>query len=128
MKLTSGIWNEMQDINFDVNKKVRYQTDEKTYQRPDFWEPADKVGDCEDYVLRKRQHLLDKGWSHDDLSIATGWTDKGEYHAVLMIHTVRGSYVLDNRTDRVIPWNKAGYTWDKIQHGNRWYAVKEETG
>lgn len=124
MILTSKRWKELIDTNFEVNKKVKYQEDMETYNRPDFWEIADDLGDCEDYVLAKREKLGELGWDVlTDLSIALCWTDLGQYHAVLVVHTDRGDFVLDNRTDKVLPFAESGYRWDKIQKGNSWYSI-----
>lgn len=124
MILTSKRWKELIDTNFEVNKKAKYQEDMETYNRPDFWEIADDLGDCEDYVLAKREKLGELGWDVlTDLSIALCWTDLGQYHAVLVVHTDRGDFVLDNRTDKVLPFAESGYRWDKIQKGNSWYSI-----
>jgi predicted transglutaminase-like cysteine proteinase len=126
MILTHERWKELIDVNFEVNKKVKYQEDMETYNRPDFWEIADDLGDCEDHVLAKRAKLGERGWDVlADLSIALCWTEFGQYHAVLIARTDRGDYVLDNRFDRVKPWNAVPYKWHKIQKGTLWKEVND---
>ena len=36
-----------------------------------------------------------------------------EGHAVLMIRTDRGDYILDNKTNAVLPWDETGYVYVK---------------
>lgn len=38
---------------------------------------------------------------------------EGEGHAVLVVSTSRGDFVLDNRIDEVRPWYRTGYVWVK---------------
>ena len=38
---------------------------------------------------------------------------KGEGHAVLMVRTNHGDLILDNKTNRVLPWLETGYTFVK---------------
>ena len=48
----------------------------------------------------------------------------GTGHAVMMVRTVQGEYILDNRTDRVLPWASTStrYTFIKREgsEGERW--------
>ena len=37
----------------------------------------------------------------------------GEGHAVLMVRTNRGDFVLDNKTSSVLPWHRTGYVYIK---------------
>jgi predicted transglutaminase-like cysteine proteinase len=53
--------------------------------------------------------------------------DKNEGHAVLTIRTDRGDFVLDNKTDAVLPWFQTGYVFVKRESptrslGCRWAA------
>jgi hypothetical protein len=34
-------------------------------------------------------------------------------HAVLMVFTDRGEFILDNKRDAILPWNQTGYTYLK---------------
>ena len=47
---------------------------------------------------------------------------EGLGHAVLMILTDRGDFILDNKADRVLPWNETGYLYVKREgsHGPDW--------
>ena len=37
----------------------------------------------------------------------------GEGHAVLMVRTNQGDYVLDNKTSSILPWHRTGYVYIK---------------
>jgi len=39
--------------------------------------------------------------------------DIGEGHAVMMVRTDRGDFILDNKRNAVLPWNQTGYTYVK---------------
>ena len=74
-------------------------------------EGGTRMGDCKDYALQKREALIDQGVSASDLSIAVVLTRRGEHHAVLIVTTAEGEYVLDNLTSWVTPWGDLNYTW-----------------
>ena len=49
-----------------------------------------------------------------------------DLHAVLVLRSASGDYVLDNLTDAVRPWAETGYTFLKMQdpaHGERWNLI-----
>ena len=37
----------------------------------------------------------------------------GEGHAVLMVRTDQGDYILDNKTSSILPWDETGYVFIK---------------
>ena len=74
-------------------------------------EGGTRMGDCKDYALQKREALIDQGVAASDLSIAVVLTRRGEHHAVLIVTTAEGEYVLDNLTSWVTPWGDLNYTW-----------------
>lgn len=110
-------------INSAVNSSTKYRTDIDLYGVDEFWVTASGMGDCEDSALAKRKALLDAGASIDDLRLATCWIETGEYHAVLVVSTDEGEYVLDNRYAHPMPRQALPYRWDKIQQGNQWVNI-----
>lgn len=110
-KMSPAKWNELESVTKDVNRNTEYRTDRSLYNLEEFWEIADREGDCEDYALKKRKLLLEMGWPADGLRIAVVRTDTGEGHAVLTVDTDMGAYVLDNMTDKVMPWRETTYYW-----------------
>lgn len=125
-------FKDLQEVQHEINSSVKYQEDTQTYNRAEYWEVAESIGDCEDYALRKLHELLNRGWPIEKLRLATAWCENNlGYHAVLIATDVLnessgyvGNYVLDNRTTDVYQpetgyYNADGaeviYKWDRIQ-------------
>lgn len=107
-----AVWDKLQAANVSVNTAIKPMEDEIHYGRVDYWTiPKDGYGDCEDYALAKRKVLADAGISRRALRIAVAQLPSGEAHAVLTIATDRGDYVLDNRSNEILPWRDAGLVW-----------------
>lgn len=129
--LTPEQWQEVAAINLRVNREIMPVSDEDQFGRRDFWAApffrrAQPEGDCEDYVLAKRRELIAAGVPEGALSIAIGRTNRREVHAVLLIATPGGEYVLDNRSSWVSRWYDLNYRWDRRQvpGSQRWARVK----
>lgn len=113
-------------VNRVVNEATRYASDQSVYGRSEYWTVADGRGDCEDYALAKRAMLLAEGADPRHLRLATAWTDRREYHLVLVVTTDRGDLVLDARHPEPMPRQALeflGYRWALIEEGGRWFAV-----
>jgi predicted transglutaminase-like cysteine proteinase len=107
-----AVWDKLVSANVAVNTAIKPMEDEIHYGRVDYWTiPKDGYGDCEDYALAKRKALADAGLSRRALRIAVAQLPSGEAHAVLTVATDRGDYVLDNRTNEILPWREAGLVW-----------------
>lgn len=120
--LTEDWWKTISRINREVNS-IPYQSDMSRYGTEEFWTEIDTSGDCEDYALEKRRRLIGAGVRVDDLSLAICVTERDEHHAVLVLHTDKGSYVLDNRRPDPLPWTDLPYTWIARQNGRRWEKI-----
>ena len=105
----------LRTVNNQVNDMMRPSTDERTYGVEDYWNDPALVygvrGDCEDFALEKRRLLIDRGVPAAALSIAIVRTRRDEEHAVLVVTSKAGDYVLDNLAADVKPWRRSGYTW-----------------
>jgi predicted transglutaminase-like cysteine proteinase len=106
----------LQAVNRRVNVTVRPRSDAQLVGRAEFWSLPVAVGDrlygdCEDYALQKRADLIAAGIPAAALSLAVVHTRQGLIHAVLVVATDKGDLVLDNRTPRILSWNKTGYRW-----------------
>lgn len=105
----------LKTVNRRVNHDLIADTDAHVYQVNDYWEaPAltrGARGDCEDFALVKRRLLIAAGIPATALSLAIVRTRYGEDHAVLVVATRQGDFVLDNLASRVRPWQKTGYDW-----------------
>ncbi|MBB3659809.1 putative transglutaminase-like cysteine proteinase [Rhizobium sp. BK650] len=104
---------QLHAVNASVNRSIR-PVDERPDQG-DVWQVNVKSGDCEDFALTKRDHLIAMGWSSKALRIAITKTPSGKGHAVLVVRTDRGDLVLDNRTSEIKDWKDVGLRWLMIQ-------------
>lgn len=100
---------ELDNVNRSINRQIAPATDLEIYGVNEYWTLPRTRGDCEDYVLLKRQTLIRKGWPVSALLITVVRDEKGEGHAVLTARTLQGDLVLDNKTDEIRPWNKTPY-------------------
>ncbi len=121
--LTPDRWLALDSVNREVNRRVRYVTDQDRFGQPDVWEPATTEGDCEDYALAKRQMLWAAGWSPSELSLALVQSPQTGPHAVLIANTAQGAYVLDNANNWVLPWSETNYTWVTAQDADGQWRV-----
>ncbi|WP_084176060.1 transglutaminase-like cysteine peptidase [Brevundimonas bacteroides] len=109
-------WRLVNRINRSLNREIRHVEDRDLYGRPDLWTlPVASRGDCEDYVLAKRQALIHAGVPAQALSIAIVETRWGETHAVLLLASDRGEYVLDSLSPWVTRWDQVDYRWRERQ-------------
>jgi predicted transglutaminase-like cysteine proteinase len=124
-------WNLVYQVNTYVNGKVAPISDQELYGEPERWTYPANSGDCEDYVLLKKRKLQALGFAPEALLITVVLDEKGEGHAVLSVTTDKGDFVLDNRRNEVLRWNKTNYTFLKRQspaNPLQWVAlVKRET-
>jgi hypothetical protein len=112
-------WSQLQQVQTYVNNTVRYMENAQQFGMVDFWEVADRAGDCKDIALAKRKRLMELGWPPESLRMAIAYTERGEMHAVLTVDVStpegqRATYVLDNRFEDVQPWqvmSQYGYRW-----------------
>lgn len=131
--LSPSMWHTLEDVNQYVNGRVRQRSDTANYGVADYWElpleSGNGAGDCEDYALEKRKLLAEKGIPENALSIALVQTGWGEAHAVLLVRTDKGDYVLDNLSSWIQPWKDVSYTWLERQSNwdpDVWVRVAQE--
>jgi len=117
--MTPDLWSKLNRINTRVNGAIVRATDLQSTGQEDFWNTpirnGQATGDCEDYVLEKRRALLEAGVPASALNIAVVTTRWGETHAVLLVATTKGEFVLDNLSSWVLPWREAPYRWRQRQ-------------
>jgi predicted transglutaminase-like cysteine proteinase len=115
LPMTKDLWRQMKRVNNRINGTLVRRSDFATFGVSDYWdmplEAGRSAGDCEDYVLEKRSALLAAGVASNFLSIAVVETSWGETHAVLIVSTTAGEYVMDNLSPWILPWSKANYRW-----------------
>lgn len=104
--LTDEVWRRLDRVNRDVNR-LPYVA-----ESVDYWKLlTTDGGDCEDAALTKRKRLAAEGMPIGALRLALALTPDGIGHAVLIIVTDAGDYVLDNGTDAIRPWRDTPYIW-----------------
>ena len=117
--LTPQVWRAIVSANRKVNASVTPVTDQDHWGVVDSWDfPTDGLGDCEDYQLLKRRILIEAGLPRRALRMTVVIDEKREGHAVLMVRTDRGDFVLDNKTNSVLPWHQTGYIYIKREGHN----------
>ncbi len=115
LTLSPKLWLDLKTTNQAVNSAALPISDQDLYGTSDHWSlPARRgkrlLGDCEDFVLEKRRLLSARGYPANTLSIALVRTSLGQNHAVLIVSTDQGDFVLDSLSDKVSLWSQAHYT------------------
>jgi predicted transglutaminase-like cysteine proteinase len=117
--MSAKAWDLLTRTNDTVNRSIAERSDQQVYGVSEYWatplEAGLKVGDCEDYALEKRRALVAAGVPASALSLAVVTTPQGQDHAVLLVATDKGEYVLDNLSAWVLPWAKTPYRWRERQ-------------
>jgi predicted transglutaminase-like cysteine proteinase len=114
LTLTPDLWLAIGDVNERVNRTILAVTDQDHWGVPDRWDyPEDGLGDCEDIQLLKRKLLIEAGVSRRALPMTVVIDEQGAGHAVLMVRTDRGDFILDNKRDAVLAWYETGYHYVK---------------
>lgn len=112
LRLSLDTLSVIDRVNREVNAAMRPQPESAG---KDLWKIGGSSGDCEDYALTKRAALLRKGFPSSSLLMAAVVTGRGEDHAILVVRTDRGDFVLDNLNNTVKPWTRTGYTFLSMQ-------------
>lgn len=126
--LTREKWAQMVEVNSYANTTVEPVTDLEQYQKEEYWTLPGKYGDCEDYVLLKRQLLIDKGWPVSSVLVTVVKQPNGEGHAVLTVRTEKSDFVLDNLNSKILPWHETAYLYLKRQstvHSGHWTDIQD---
>lgn len=126
VKLTRKRWAQMVEANSYANHTIEPVTDFELYGVEEFWTLPKSRGDCEDYVLMKRQYLMALGWPASSLLATVVLQPNGEGHAVLTVRTDRADYILDNLKDEIVSWDATEYKYLKRQsarHSGHWEDI-----
>lgn len=120
---SEGRWGQLRAVNRDINRSIRPSTDRALYGMEEFWQRplltsgAGARGDCEDYALEKRARLIALGWPADSLALAVAVAPRIGLHAVLLVQTDEGDFVLDNLHDEPRALSSLDYVWLSRQTG-----------
>jgi predicted transglutaminase-like cysteine proteinase len=122
MELTPARWAEINEVNDYVNTNIPQIEDIANYGVNELWSyPNKNGGDCEDLALLKRKMLIERGWAPADVLVTVVREWDGAGHAILVVDTDKGEYVLDNKNWAIVAWSDAPYTWVKRQSRERPY-------
>ena len=112
--LNSQVWTTLTQVNERVNGSILAVTDQDHWGVLDWWDfPDDGLGDCEDIQLLKRRLLVEAGLPLRAMRMAVVIDEQGQGHAVLIVLTDSGEFILDNKRNAVLPWRRTGYTFVK---------------
>jgi predicted transglutaminase-like cysteine proteinase len=119
VELTEQLWRELSEVNQQVNRSIAAATDAARYGLNEYWAmPLSEAkagetaqGDCEDYALEKRSRLIELGWDPASLALAVAHAPRIGNHAVLIVQTDHGDFVLDNLHDAPLPPQMLNYGW-----------------
>jgi predicted transglutaminase-like cysteine proteinase len=95
---------QAQFVNAALNRRIGFRPD-----HGDRWSTAGETlaraaGDCEDYAIAKMQALKELGVPASDLFVTIGRDNAfRQAHAVLLLRAGGRFWVMDNRSDRLIP-------------------------
>jgi predicted transglutaminase-like cysteine proteinase len=123
LTLSQDTWLILSEVNERVNRTILAVTDRDHWGVVDRWDyPDDGLGDCEDIQLLKRRLLIRAGLPQRALRMTVVLDEQGEGHAVLMVRTDRGDFILDNKRDAVLAWQQTGYHYVKREgtEGTAW--------
>jgi len=129
ISLTPSIWAVLSQVNEHVNSSILAVTDQDHWGVVDRWDyPDDGLGDCEDIQLLKRRLLAQAGLPHRALRMSAVIDEQGQGHAVLIALTDQGDFILDNKRDVILPWQRTGYTFVKREgsDGKAWVALGDQ--
>lgn len=132
-RLDGSRYLQLYAVNSSVNSDVQYGEDLDVYGYREYWQrPPAGFGDCEDYVLEKRQRLIDLGWPASALLIVAAVPSIGEGHALLLVVTDAGEFFLDSNTNQILPISKIVYkNWtflkgQRMGNPNKWVNIRLE--
>lgn len=111
-------WSEeiqarLERVNLKVNEEITFVPDWETEGQDDVWMyPRDCKGDCEDFALEKRRRLIADGFPSASLTMAIAFHEVQFFpHAVLLVETSKGTWVLDNLFNEVLCWDAVPYAY-----------------
>jgi predicted transglutaminase-like cysteine proteinase len=126
IELTPKLWRTVTAMNTRVNKEIEPITDMDHWGVIERWDMAeDGKGDCEEYVNVKRKRLVEGGIPRRALRVVVVIDEENAGHAVLMLRTDKGDFILDNKRNAVLPWHQTGYVYVKRESQDRigWVAL-----
>lgn len=96
----------LEQVNREGNTLITWTDDRRAWGVVDSWDfpceyDSKLYDDCDSFALWKMRRLIELGLPSTPLLLTLGQTEDGTGHAVLVVHTTTGDYVLDNRFSEV---------------------------
>ncbi len=126
--MTPAKWLQVWGINRWVNATLRPGTDLEQWGFAEVWTLGETgAGDCEEYALLKRQHLVALGFPARALRLTLVLDEAQQGHLVLMLRTTAGDFILDNVDERVLPWHQVRHVLVKRERQDQvgWIALRD---
>jgi predicted transglutaminase-like cysteine proteinase len=109
---TADVRKTFERINITVNQEIEFISDWEALGLDDEWNFPNCQGDCEDFALEKRRRLVKAGFPSAALTMAIAFHEVQFFpHAVLLVETTKGTWVLDNLYDSVLCWDAVPYVF-----------------
>ena len=118
----ADLMGKLNSVNRSVNSSIVARN-----ESTDVWSLNPSSGDCEDFALTKRAKLIRAGVPAGALRMAVVRTGTGIGHAVLVVKTSVGEYVLDNLRPNIVKRGQTGYRFLQVatQDPRRWVKYSE---
>jgi predicted transglutaminase-like cysteine proteinase len=129
---TDATLDLIRTVNRAVNAEVSFLPDIECTGMEEVWSyPTAGRGDCEDFALEKRRRLAALGIPRGAARMAVGYHKEELFlHALLLIETTSGTFVLYSLTDDVTCWTAAPYhfearerpdeQWERFDQSDWW--------
>lgn len=114
--LSPADYDYVKKVNTSVNHSIRQVSDQRQYHKKDVWVmPDGGSGDCEDIAMLKKAKLIEHGVGSEHLLLATVLDEHREGHAILILRTRQGDFVLDSKNSKVKRWSQTPYVYMTVQ-------------
>lgn len=113
--LTEELRQTLSEVNAAVNASINCMaSDKELYGQEEYWTyPSGGYGDCEDLAVEKRARLVERGLPRAAMTMAIVHHKRTLMaHAVLLIETTSGTYVLNSSTDKIVLWNEVPFNYE----------------
>ncbi len=112
---TDALHDLLFSVQRAVNTEIEFLPDWENSGQEELWcFPENGLGDCEDFALEKRRRLVAAGVPSAALTLAIAFHEVRFFpHAVLLVETTTGTWVLDNLYDDVLCWDVVPYLYTR---------------
>lgn len=121
---TASIAQALKSVNATANARLLCeQSDMELFGTEEFWTyPFDGAGDCEDAAIFKREELVVLGVPRGAMTLAiVHHKIRLNAHAVLLVETSAGTFLLNSVRDDVLIWHEAPYNFEARERPDgRW--------